>query len=43
MNGIYPINTYLDFDTSWSDEDLRDAAAYSSNLVNKNIETGETE
>jgi hypothetical protein len=37
-----PPESVSDFDTAWSDEDLRDATAYSSNLINENIETAET-
>ena len=28
-----PPESVSDFDTAWSDEDLRDATAYSSNLI----------
>jgi hypothetical protein len=36
-----PPESVIDFNTSWSDEDLRDATAYSMSLFHKNNEAGE--
>jgi len=35
--GDIPREAIVDFNPEWSDEDLRDAAAYSLSLVDKNI------
>lgn len=42
LDDIPPESVY-DFDTAWSEEDLRDASAYSLGLFNKSVETGESQ